>query len=133
MATAAVEFSKTPGPGTVRLTGDWILSRLPESLEFLQAELRGYATLSAAWEMSRVTRLDSAGAVVLWQAWGRQWPATLVATDEQREILARAAAISPALVARLPSSPLTWLAQLGRLLLSAGKNARDITASYNFV
>jgi len=128
MATAAVEFSESPGTGTVRLSGDWTLSRLPVPLETMQAELRDYATRGAAWEMSGVSRLDSAGAVVLWQAWGRRWPAALAASDEQRAILARAAAISPDLTARLPSSPLTWLARLGRLMLAAGKNARDMTA-----
>lgn len=128
MATAAVEFSETPGTGTVRLSGDWTLSRLPVPLETLQAQLRDFAARGAAWEMSGVSRLDSAGAVVLWQAWGRHWPTTLVASDEQQAILARAAAISPALATQRPFSPLIWLARLGWLMLAAGKNARDMTA-----
>lgn len=76
----------------------------------------------------RAYHASIAPGLILWQAWGRRWPATLAASDEQREILARAAAISPALAARLPFSPLTWLTHLGRLMLSAGKNARDMTA-----
>ena len=128
MATAAVEFSETAGAVTVSLSGDWTLSRLPKPLGALQSKLQGHMERGAAWDMSGVSRLDSAGAVVLWQAWGRHWPDRLAASDEQRAILERAAAMSPRLLARQPFSPLTWLARLGRLMLSAGKNALDMTA-----
>ena len=128
MAAAAVEFSETAGAVTVRLSGDWTLSRLPKPLVALQSTLRGHAMRGSAWDMSGVSRLDSAGAVVLWQAWERRWPEFLTASDEQRMILERAAAISSRLPTRSPFSPLSWLSRLGRLMLSAGKNALDITA-----
>ena len=126
MAGATAEFSRTDGAGRVRLGGEWTLTALP--LPAMQAQLRGYAASNPGWDLSGVSRLDSVGAVLLWQSWHRRWPASLVASEEQRAILERAAAISPELATHPPFSLLNGLAALGRLVLVAGKNVRDLIA-----
>lgn len=66
------------GQWQARLEGEWTLLSLREGVHNLQAEL---ATLPAAgqvhWDLSAVSRLDPTGALLLWQAWGRQKPERL--------------------------------------------------------
>lgn len=128
MSAAAVERVETDGTSRVLLSGEWTLTGLPSPLVEVRDRLRADAESGAAWDLTAVSRLDSVGAVVLWDAWGRRWPAMLAASDEQRAILARAESVSPHLVTHVPSSRLEWLAGLGSLVLSAGRNARDFVA-----
>ena len=125
MAIAAIIPETVDGRPRVALSGDWTLTTLPVLVADLQARLNECAAGDPAWDLSAVARLDSAGAVILWQAWGRRWPARLEASEEQRAILARAAAVSPREAARRPKSALDGLAVLGRVLLSAGRNVRE--------
>jgi len=128
MAVAAIEISSTDACPRVLLSGEWTLAMLPTPLDGLQEQLVDYAARKPAWDLSRVSRLDSLGAVMLWQAWGRCWPESLVASEQQRAILERAAGVSPHLATHLPVSPLDWVEGLGRVVLSAGKNLSDMTA-----
>lgn len=125
MAGARVELAKTDGQPRVLLSGEWTLTGLPAPLSEIQGALGAHTRAGAGWDILGVSRLDSVGAVLLWQAWGRRWPEVLVASDEQRAILARAEAVSPHLATHVPTSTLAWLAALGRLVLSAGKNVRE--------
>ena len=121
---ATIEFVDRDGFSQALLSGEWTLTMLPTPLNSLQERLYAYAAKNPHWDLSSVQRLDSAGAVLLWQAWGRNWPASLAATDEQRAIIERAAAIS--LATQSPPWRWAWLADLGEMLLSAGRNLRDI-------
>jgi phospholipid/cholesterol/gamma-HCH transport system permease protein len=57
----------------VELSGPWILRALEERLAELNAQLAEYARdANRHWDMSGVTRLDHAGALLLWRAWGGQ-------------------------------------------------------------
>jgi phospholipid/cholesterol/gamma-HCH transport system permease protein len=125
VAAAAIISKIADGHPRVVLSGDWTLTVLPAPVAALQARLRECALLEPSWDLSRITRLDSAGAVILWQSWGCRWPAKLAASEEQRAILARAAAVPPRQTIWQSASVLDALVVLGRLVFSAGRNARE--------
>ncbi len=76
------------------LTGPWTLAALLPGLELLRRELDAAGKAGGGWDLSGVTRLDSAAAILLWRAWGGRLPADLVASDEQRHIFDRVAAVA---------------------------------------
>ncbi len=43
-----------------------------------------------AWDLRGADQLDHVGAQLLWDRWGRQWPARLELLPAQREVLERA-------------------------------------------
>ena len=128
MAAAAIEIRATDGQPRIFLSGEWTLTMLPLPLAEMQRRLRGCVVGNPCWDLSGLSRLDSVGAVLLWQAWGRRWPASLVATDEQRAIIDRAAGVSPHLATHTPRSAFTMLAGMGRMGLSGGRHVRDMIA-----
>ena len=66
----------------------------------VQSALGGAGSV-ADWDLRGVQALDHLGALTLWDHWGRQWPAALQASDDQRALLERVAAYPPS----APSSP----------------------------
>ena len=71
-------------PGRVKLSGSWTLAEMLPRLPALQADLAACPSGIDHWDLSAVTRLDSAAAVLLWRTWGAQWPAALVAGEGGR-------------------------------------------------
>ncbi|MFM6989912.1 MAG: MlaE family ABC transporter permease [Rhodoferax sp.] len=123
--------------GCAVLAGRWTAARL--------AVVGVYGALSqqlalaqsgnaSAWDLRELQALDHTGAQVLWNAWGRKWPATLHALPDQRAMLERvarftvpAAVVSP--MTRLQESLRTaWLAflGLGENLLRLMGHVRDL-------
>ena len=49
------------------------------------------AQAGMAWDLRQIDYLDHMGAQLLWNHWGRQWPAQLDTTDDQRSMLERVA------------------------------------------
>jgi len=78
------------------LQGQWTAARLAEPATWaaLQRQLpalqRG-AIAEQAWDLRSIQRLDHTGAQLLWNSWGRRWPAQLEALPAQRAILERVA------------------------------------------
>ncbi|MBV8502368.1 MAG: ABC transporter permease [Paucibacter sp.] len=60
---------------TTRLAGAWTLLYLRE--RFDELGMQAAAARDAAWDLSEVQRLDHAGALMLWQAWGGKRPEQL--------------------------------------------------------
>ena len=79
------------GPMAV-LTGRWTAADLAAG-GALDATRRQLAALPAAqgWDLQGIDRLDHLGAQLLWNQWGRQWPARLQLLPEQRSMLERVA------------------------------------------
>ncbi|RRD58275.1 ABC transporter permease [Comamonadaceae bacterium OH2545_COT-014] len=78
--------------------GAWTAAALTQkrSLRSVEDALRTLAKAPpAGWDLRRLTALDHLGALLLWNHWGRQWPATLHASDDQRALLARVASHPP--------------------------------------
>ena len=90
----------------------------------VQSALGGAGSV-ADWDLRGVQALDHLGALTLWDHWGRQWPAALQASDDQRALLERVAAYPPS----APSSPSPSLAQrldeLGVGVIGAALQVRD--------
>ena len=59
------------GGERVELSGPWILRALEDRLAEFTAQLAEHARDERRhWDLSAVTRLDHAGAMLLWRAWG---------------------------------------------------------------
>lgn len=106
------------GEGVVRvsLLGAWTLSALPDPLPALEAELLKHAARGVHWDLQGVTRLDSAGAILLWRVWGNRWPGAASIPEGHRHVLQRAEQLPAA--DKLPSPPRDVL---GGLLWFGGK------------
>ncbi len=82
-STPSIQWQPTtPGAGEacVQLRGEWTAASLAESGVWgaLQGELTAVVAGGAVqrWDLRDVQRLDHTGAQVLWNVWGRQWPAS---------------------------------------------------------
>ena len=69
-----------------RLGGAWTLLHLRERFEELAAEVA--EARDAAWDLRDVQRLDHAGALMLWQAWGGKVPSQLEWLPEHEALFA---------------------------------------------
>ena len=84
---------------TIVVTGSWVLPEVAPNLAALSAQLSAQLSESGAeaeasytlWDCSGITALDSAGATVIWRAWGRALPARLKATPEHLAVFQRLA------------------------------------------
>ncbi|HLF97276.1 MAG TPA: ABC transporter permease [Methylococcaceae bacterium] len=86
----AIEAVSTQEDTAVRLTGSWNLRGLGRAGDDLAPRLAHHAKdASAAWDLSTLDALDSAGALLLWQAWGERVPDRIRMRSEHADIFAR--------------------------------------------
>jgi phospholipid/cholesterol/gamma-HCH transport system permease protein len=72
------------------LSGRCTLAGLAGRMQSLSAELAGYATdPGLEWDLTEITQIDDAGAVLLWRAWGERRPPLLLLRPEQERLLGR--------------------------------------------
>ena len=78
----------TPESGErLELSGPWILRALEEGLADLSRQLAEYARdANRHWDLTGVTRLDHAGAMLLWRAWGGRRAAHLTLRPEHEAL-----------------------------------------------
>ncbi len=117
----------------VTLQGFWNLRGVAMAPD-LHAKTSVYVSRNVAWDLSGVEAMDSAGALILWQAWGERLPEQVILRPEQerlflrlqrRSIPAPPAAPRPAplllratrLIKSVAVQLLTWVALLGQLIL----------------
>ena len=119
-----------PGePAQAILLGEWTLVGLSDQADgvaALEVRLAALVAAGAEWDLSSLVRLDSAGAVILWRAWGRRWPASINIPPLPRGVLERVAAQQAFAPVHRPEPRFAWLVALGRLILSAFRNLREI-------
>lgn len=115
--------------GRVVLSGRWTLAALVPNLAALQAQLAAQEHAGDAWDLSALTRLDSAAAVLLWRCWGNAWPERLQISPVHRQVLARVAELPRDLPAAAvePFHPLVYV---GALLFKALRNLRGMIALF---
>lgn len=65
------QFAAADGALRVELSGAWNLRALEQNLSELTPRL-AECDRAGVWDMSKVTALDHAGALLLWRAWGRR-------------------------------------------------------------
>ncbi len=73
----------------VKLTGNWNLRSLSVAPDLQRKISRAGTDKTYQWDMRSVDILDSAAALMLWQAWGEQMPAGLLVKPEHQRILER--------------------------------------------
>ncbi|MDD5578440.1 MAG: ABC transporter permease [Methylobacter sp.] len=85
-----LEISKQDnGQSCIKLSGSWNLRSLATTPELHQKIKAVAANKANAWDMQSVDMLDSATALILWQAWGEQMPATLNIKPEHQRLFER--------------------------------------------
>ena len=68
----ALSLGRTPdNRPVVKVVGDWSLRSLQPVAKALREQL-GVQTRDVQWDLSAITRLDHAGAMMLWRAWGKR-------------------------------------------------------------
>ncbi len=77
------------GQSCVKLSGSWNLRSLVAAPE-LNLKISSYATdKNMRWDIDSVQVVDSAGALMLWKAWGKKLPAGLRLKPEHRHLFER--------------------------------------------
>jgi phospholipid/cholesterol/gamma-HCH transport system permease protein len=84
------------GVPLLSLSGNCTLTALGQRLQPLFAELSGYATeQNLRWDLTGLTQLDDAGAVLLWHAWDKRRPAYLLLRPEHERFFDRLEKLPP--------------------------------------
>lgn len=122
--------AREDGGRDIRLTGDWTLAAIGGDAAGLAERLAVHgADPAIGWDCLGIDTLDSAGAVLLWRAWGRRLPGVVLARPEQLRVFERIAAAdrhAPAVVP--PRSPFEWLMIIGAATLGFVRHLRDFVA-----
>ena len=126
--TPRIEAADAPD-GALAVLGAWTAADLtsPPVWKAVTAQLKSLnAKPDTPWNLSGIDKLDFLGAQVLWNHWGRQWPANLTLEPRQRALMASVEkfAMNPPVKAR--PGWLEPIAVLGRRLLSALDHATGL-------
>ena len=73
----------------VRLTGSWNLRSLATASDLQQKIRHNAVNKTLQWDMREVDVLDSAAALIIWQAWGEQMPVMLQIKPEHQRLFDR--------------------------------------------
>src|SRR6187402_1945913 len=98
-STPRIEQQDTPQGRLFVVQGAWTAAGLTgkDVWEALTAQLQGMGDAAgspAGWNLEQIGKLDHLGAQVLWNHWGRDWPAQLQAEPSQRAVLETVAKFS---------------------------------------
>lgn len=98
-STPRIEQQDTPQGRVLVVQGAWTAAGLTGEAvwEKLTAQLKALGDASgspAGWSLEQIGKLDHLGAQVLWNHWGRDWPAQLQAEPSQRAVLETVAKFS---------------------------------------
>jgi phospholipid/cholesterol/gamma-HCH transport system permease protein len=91
------------GQAYVKLSGCWNLLNLSVNLAIQQKIKQLAADKSMSWDLMAVNVLDSAAALLLWQAWDEQLPANVQLKPEQQRLFERWQAQTIPVIAPTPS------------------------------
>ena len=125
---AGLASTEQNGAVLVTLTGTWTLAIVGQELEVLRAELAALMQRTdVTWDCSDIEALDSAGAMLLWRAWGRRLPESLLISPEHARIFDRLAA-ADACPQDLPGPalPFARLQRFGVRVLDLWRHATDM-------
>ena len=128
-STPRIEVQDTPGGPVLAVRGEWTSASLTgrpvwEALTAQLGSLRGQPGSSGEtaraghWSLAGVDKLDYLGAQVLWNQWGRAWPAQIELEPEQRVMLETVEKYTVDLPPRRKSAWSEPLIVLGSRLLS---------------
>jgi phospholipid/cholesterol/gamma-HCH transport system permease protein len=115
--------------GRVVLTGQWTLAAILPDLAALETQLAAHHGQILFWDLSSLSRLDSAAAVLLWRTWGGRWPEQLEISVMHRQVLSRVAEL-PHDLQKLPDSPVNPVEYVGQFILKAWSNLYGLIALF---
>lgn len=122
--------TRDDGGRNLILAGRWTLAEIAEEAGILAArlkELGGQA--NTTWDCTNIKALDSAGAMLLWRAWGRALPSLLLARPEHLRVFERiGAADREARPAEVPRSPFEWIIAIGGMAMGFARHIVDFIA-----
>jgi len=126
MSVARIEVIVREGGRLVRLSGRWTLATTSQRAAGLADELRHVADAASSWDCMELEAIDSAGAILLWRAWGRVLPAQLSIKPEHWRVFERidAADHQPQAVI-VPISPLHGAMMMGSAVIGIGRHLAD--------
>lgn len=82
LAVRIERVAEVDGRQTIRLAGRWTLATTSARAADIARQLRQAAADGVAWDCLGIEALDSAGAMLLWRAWGRALPRALAISPE---------------------------------------------------
>ena len=130
MSAASIAVTqRADGGREVILGGRWTLAMIAAAAGAQAQELAAHAQRAGtSWNCLDIEALDSAGAMLLWRAWGRALPPALRARPEQLRVFARIADSEKREHRRAPLLPWQWLYTLGSLALALRLHLVDFLA-----
>jgi len=132
---AGLASTEQNGAVVATLTGTWTLAIVGDELEVLRDELAELARKpEMTWDCTAIEALDSAGAMLLWRAWGRRLPHSLLISPEHSKIFDRLAA-ADACPQAPPAAPLPFarLQRLGDRVLDIWQHVLDVVELFGRV
>lgn len=138
--TPRIEPCDTPEGPCALVRGRWEVAHItgPEAWKAMVRILRtlprsaapqgGLPMTAMAWDLREAGQIDHIGAQLLWNHWGRQWPAMIQLLPAQRTVLERVARYSEGIAPE--EAPRPWRDRfdaLGARLLHLGGHFRDFT------
>jgi phospholipid/cholesterol/gamma-HCH transport system permease protein len=126
MSSAAPRL-QTQGPRILAL-GRWTAAQLSDDAQWqaLHSSLTSF-TSGQAWDLRMMERLDHIGAQLLWNHWGRAWPAQLELLPTQRAVLQRVAQLSGPQPAHVRRTFWQRFLGLGEIILTVISHTRGFT------
>ncbi len=126
-----IEQQTLPGNAQARLLvlGRWTAGQLSRAdvLLQLQTQLKGFQPSEQHWDLRLLQRLDHLGAQLLWNHWGRVWPALLDVMPSQRAVLQRVAQFTATKPQATPPTWWTRFLSLGEIILTVISHLRGFT------
>jgi phospholipid/cholesterol/gamma-HCH transport system permease protein len=126
-ASAAAPFRQD---GNVcHVAGDWSVLALAEAgeVERRRTAMARAAQDGARWDLHGISRLDTIGALLIWQAWGEKLPERVRWSAGQQDVF-NALALNKGEMQAAPPKPETlgWVRALGGAILQAAENGRAL-------
>ena len=126
-APAAVPFRQD---GKVcHVAGDWSVLALAQAgeVERRRAAMARAAEEGVRWDLHGISRLDTIGALLIWQAWGEKLPERVRWSAGQQDVF-NALAMNKGEVQAAPSKPESWawVRALGGAIFQAAENGRAL-------
>lgn len=124
---SAVLIDASGTQSVCRINGSWTVRALRDRREVQRrARALQQAHGMAAWDLSRVTALDSVGALMLWQAWGNRLPDGAILPEKAAAMFAMLEQNPVEEPPPVPRESFAAVRRLGDTLYILGEHGRDL-------
>ena len=126
-ASAAAPFRQEAG--VCHVGGDWSVLALaePGEVERRRAAMAKAVSEDARWDLHCISRLDTIGALLIWQAWGEKLPERVRWSAGQQDVFnALALNKGERQAPPRPEASWGWVRSVGDAVLQAAENGRAL-------